>query len=275
MDILSKITPAETLLLKYGSSAELKDLMKYTFMDLLLKQVIKIDKVDRKVHPNDKYIRSYTYIVAGENLKKYKYNKHELIFLSPFLKSKSIQILFKNYFKMVFDLSKGSWSYKKLVRSSENIYPYFKSHFWAKLFRAIILTDKGALVRNDIVAYLNDLDRGIDKLMHDDKQKGLEVLLRIGGNVFLLKNLDFEFFKNIDKSFISHQKTLTNNSDDTYIYWWVYSDDDNFDNVFDLISGGFDDVLESFDSEFDANSCSSWDNDSSGCNSCDGCGGCD
>lgn len=275
MEILSKITPAETVLLKYGGSAELKELMKYTFMDLLLKRILKIDTVDKKVHPNDKYIRSYSYVVAGKNLKKYKYKSHELVFLSPFLKSESIQILFKNYFKMVFDTIGGSWNYKKLIRSSDDISTYYKSTFWSKLFRSLILTDKGIVVRNNIVEYLHNLDREIDKLVHDDTKRGFELLLRIGGNIFILKNLDFELFKKFDKAYIDSNKKMYNNSDDTYFYWWIYIDDTDFYCVFDLISESFDEVLESFDSEFDEASSSSWDIDSSGCNSCDGCGGCD
>ena len=83
MKILSKITPAETMLIKDSSSVELKNLMKYTFMDLLLKKVIEIKEVNKKSHPRDKYIRTYTYVVSGKNFSKYKPKKHELIYLNP------------------------------------------------------------------------------------------------------------------------------------------------------------------------------------------------
>jgi len=50
MKILSQITPAETMLIKDCTSVQLKDLMKFTFMDLLLKKVIEIKEIDKKSH---------------------------------------------------------------------------------------------------------------------------------------------------------------------------------------------------------------------------------
>ncbi|GAB1855335.1 hypothetical protein MHTCC0001_01680 [Flavobacteriaceae bacterium MHTCC 0001] len=274
MKLLSKTTPAETLLIKDCNSAKLKDLMKLTFMDLLLKKVIKIIEVDKKAHSRDKYIRTYTYLIAGKNFKIYKPKKHELIYLSPFEKNESIQILLKHFIKMAYDFSNGSWSYKKSIRGSKEINLYFKDSFLSNLFRQVQLTNNGDNVKNQISNYLNDIDKEIVHLLHNDKEKALELLLNIGGNIFLLKNLDFQLLKEIDKNLINQKRTGNTFVDDSdsdigvWSYMDFFEDDFEFDSCFD----SFDSAMDSFDSEFDASGCSSYD---SGCSSCGGCGGCD
>jgi hypothetical protein len=272
MKILSKITPAETMLIKDCTSVQLKDLMKYTFMDLVLKKVIEIKKISKKSHPRDTSIKTYTYVVSGKNFSKYKPKNHELIYVSPFIKSPSIQILFENFVKMAYDNSNGSWSYKKSIRSNIEINQYFKQHFLLNLFRVNKLTGNGTKIKKEIIGYLNDIDKSIDHLLHNDKKKGLELLLSIGGNMFLLKNLDFKLLKTIDKELLNQQKVLYNDIYDTDSDWWLYIDffEDNY--MFDSYFDSFDDALDSFDSEFDTSGYSS---DDSGCSSCGGCGGCD
>lgn len=262
MKILSKITPAETMLVKNSDSVKLKDLMKFTFMDLLLKRVIEIKEVNKRAHPRDKYIRTYTYVISGKNFSQYKPKNHELIFLSPYFKSKSIQILFKNFIKMVYDSSNGNWNYTKSVRSNKGIDLNFKQTFFTNLFRLNVLTAKGIEVQKKIVAYLNM----IDNMLLNDNKKGLELLLNIGGNIFLLENLDFQLLKKIDKELIIRQKNLYKDTYDSDSDWELYFDFFEDEYRFDSYFESFDDTLDSFGSEFDA----------SGCSSCDsGCGGCD
>lgn len=275
MEILSKITPAETLLIKNYDSIQLKELMKYTFMDLLLKQVIAIKEINRKAHSRDKYIRTYTYVVSGKNFSKYEPKNHEIIYQSPFLKSQSIEILFKHYIKMIYDASNGSWKYQKLTKSNKNISPLFKQTVFLDLFRLNRLTDKGIKIKESITNYLNDLDANIGDLLHNNKSKALELLLSIRGNIFLLKNLDFQLLKTIDKEILNQKKILKEDgihySDDVSDIWY-YIDFLQTDSTFDSNFDSLYEALNTFDSEFEVSSCSSWD---SGCSSCGGCGGCD
>ena len=96
MKILSQITPAETMLVKDCSSVQFKDLMKFTFMDLLLKKVIEIKEINKKSHPRDKYIRTYTYVVSGKNFNKYKPKNHELILVTDVLRALYLQTMVYN-----------------------------------------------------------------------------------------------------------------------------------------------------------------------------------
>jgi len=270
MKILSQITPAETKLIIHSNLVDLKGLMKLTFMDLLLKKVIEIEVVQRKSHPRDAYTREYTYVVSGKNFDKYSPKKHELVFLSPFLKSPDIQILFKSFIKTVYDESKGSWNYKKSVRNTSELKVYFKSTFFHNLFRRIQLTTEGNKLKKELTNYLTDLDVDITNIMNNDKEKALELLQNLKGNIFLLKNLDFELLKKIDTELSNQQKknysdTSGDYDDDSWLYLF-----DNEDHRYDSYFDDFNDTIDSFDS--DSSGCSSFD---SGCSSCSGCGGCD
>lgn len=280
MKLLSKLTPAETILIRDCSDAQLKSLLKFTFMDLLLKKVIKIVEVDKQPHPRDE-VRTYTYIESGKNFSLYTPKNHELIFISPFIKDKSIQILFKHFVKMIYDASGGKKSYRESIRSTKELKNYFNQSFFIYLFRLIKLTEEGKKVKQEIAGYLKEIDKDINDLLENDQKQALELLITIGGNIFLLRNLNFDLLKKIDKELIKQQTALYENSNysDGDDYWYFYGDffedsylfDDDFEDN-DSFDSFFYDTINSFDSEFDASSCSSCD---SGCSSCGGCGGCD
>ncbi len=275
MKLLSKITPAETVLIQLGSNAELKTLIKYTFLDLLLKKVIKVVEIGKKTHPMDD-IRMYTYIELGKNFEKYTPKNHEAIFLNPFREDTSIQVLFNHFVKIIYDASGGKKSYRESVRSNKQMKSYFNQSFFVHLFRLTRLTDKGKKVKEEITTYLQEANNKINDLLHNDKEKALELLLNIGGNIFLLQNLDFELLKKIDEELLNQKRSLISDSyasgDDWYFYLDFFEDGTLFDFDFeegDSFDSHFDSTMDSFDTEFDASSCSSWDS------GCSGCGGCD
>ena len=274
MKLLSNITPAETLLIKDNGSSDLKSLMKFTFMDLLLKKVIEVKEISSRPHPRDRE-RKYTYVVSGKNLTKYAPKKHELIFINSFLKSPSLQVLFKNYVSMIYGSANGKSSYKKLIKSNKEIDGYFNQSILLNLFSINKLTNKGVITQKELKAYLIEIDNNINHLLTEDKEKGLELLLQIKGNIFLLKNLHFELLKKIDKELLKQHKNQNGDSYDSYSDWWIYIDFYEESDHFDTHFNDFDNTLNSFESDFDSFDSS----DSSGWSSCDsgcsGCGGCD
>ena len=272
MQLLSKLSPAETMLLIESSSSSLKDLMKFTFMDLLLKKVIEIKEEKRRPNPRDKYVRKYTYIIKGKNLPKYSPKAHELIFIKSFIKSPSIKILFKHFIKMGYEEAKGVNSFKKSIISSNIMNQYAKQSFFQRIFGGFTLSNDGQKVKSEVLAYLKPIDDNIGNIINRDKVKALDILVTLGGNIFLLNNLDFKLLKKIDSQLIKEQKLIYSESyaygDDWWYYFDFYEDSYMFDSYFD----NFDHTVDSFDSDFDSAGCSSCD---SGCSSCSGCGGCD
>lgn len=277
MKLLSTLSPAETMLV-IDSSCSLKDMMKYTFMDLLLKRVIEIKVENTRVLARDKYakkvevIKSYNYVIKGKNFDKYNPKVNELIFLAPYQKSTSIKILFKHLVKMAYENAGSSKSFKSSVLNSKNLKDLLKVNLFQQIFGGMSLTQEGTRTKNEILKYLKPIDENIHNLLNGDKKKALELLLSLGGNIFLLNNLDFSLLKKIDKQLLKEQKSVYNESYDTGDDWWYYFDfyDDNY--AFDSYFDDFDSTIDSFDSDFDAAGCSSCD---SGCSSCGGCGGCD
>lgn len=277
MKLLSTYSPAETMLV-IDSSCSLKDMMKFTFMDLLLKKVLEIKVENKRVLARDKYakkievIKSYSYVIKGKNFNKYTPKGHELIFLTPYQKSSSIKILFKHLVKMAYENAGSSKSFKSSVLNSINLKGLLKVNFFQQFFGGISLTAEGIRRKDEILKYLKPIDENIHSLLSGDQKKALELLLSLGGNIFLLNNLDFSLLKKIDKQLLKEQKSVYTASYDTADDWWYYFDFYDNTYAFDSYFDDFDSTIDSFDSDFDAAGCSSC---GSGCSSCGGCGGCD
>ncbi|MHB1278691.1 MAG: hypothetical protein ACYC1Q_09845, partial [Bacteroidia bacterium] len=76
MKHLSKFLPAETLLLLEDKNASIKELLKITFMDLLLKQVLELTTISKQASRREA-VRYYKYVNRGKNFGKYTALKHE------------------------------------------------------------------------------------------------------------------------------------------------------------------------------------------------------
>ncbi|MCF8277879.1 MAG: hypothetical protein K9J17_14185 [Flavobacteriales bacterium] len=264
MEILSKLTPAETHLVMATTDAELKNMMKYTFMDLLLKQVIQTKRITKQAHRNDR-ARVYTYVVAGKNFLSYKPLRHEEIFLSPFYTSQSLELLFRHLVTMGFQNADGTNNYvhKRLIKSP-NLKGIFEIGFFIQLFGTIKLTPQGNALQREIKRALDRLETELPQVIHSDKAKALEILLAIGGNIFLLKNLDFALLNQIDSELMKEFKKQRGENDSSGCYgcgdWHQY----------DHYGDSFDSDYDAADASFGDSGCSSC----SGCSGCSGCGGC-
>ena len=268
MKLLSTLSPAETMLLM-RPTCSLKDIMRITFLDLLLKGAIDI-KVDTK---NIQYTKSSTitkafnFVIKGAKLNSYNTKEHEQIFLSPYHKSPSIEILFKHFVVMSYENARGKKAFKKKVMNT-NLSPYVSINFFQKIFGGFSLTEKGKKSRNDILKHLKYIDENIQHLLEVDKNKALDLLFELGGNVLLLKNYNVSLLKDINKQLLQEYKsTYTSpfsNGGDTWCYFYN-------ENSFNPYLEDFDNISTSFDSDFDGAGCSSGDG---GCSSCGGCGGC-
>ena len=120
MKQLSNLTPAETLVIRNGELTPLKDLLKCTLMDLLLKQVLTIENIERQPSPRDP-IRTYKYIAAGNNFSTYKPRLHEMVFISPFQKNSELRILFRNLVKVGYQNAKSERNYYSYLIQSDSL----------------------------------------------------------------------------------------------------------------------------------------------------------
>jgi hypothetical protein len=124
-------------LLLHEKDAPLKELLKVTCMDLLLKQVLITKMISRESRARDKKWQ-IKYIIRGKNFLNYFAQQYENVFLSPYQQSRSIQIQLDQLIRIGFERSKNQQNYISLVLRSENIRPYLRkisSKKYSEVFR--------------------------------------------------------------------------------------------------------------------------------------------
>lgn len=251
---LSEFTPAETLLLTRGSNVLLKDLLKYTFMDLLLRKVLLLTR--KKYQPDTRSTAvTLKYISAGPLLHRCGALPHEQVFTSPFLQGKR-SIQFRFMIKLAYEQTSKFSDYDPVILESPSIKKFVKRNFFHRLFGGYGWSEDGKRVAEVLKLELQSLEQNLPIWIKDDQAKAIEIFKAIRGNVFLLKTVDFKLLQYFDKEVVR----LQNNSSDT-------SDWSSFDTVSFDSSWIGDSHHYSWDTSFD----SSWDS-SSGCSSDSGCG---
>lgn len=261
MEIIEKLTPAETYLIKNSSDSTFKELLKLTLADLCLKKVLKIEDKEVQSHPSNP-VRTLKYMSTGQNFIGYKPRVHELVFLNPFQKSPEMEILFGQLIKIAYE---KSGSRKRYVYGALLLNPglteLFHKDFFTKLMGDIALNNHGKKTKEKVDLELVKLESDLPKVIESDRKTALEILQKIGGNVFLLAGLDSELLSQIDKELA--QELEGSRGDYGYGcaggYTFYGDNSDSFDGAFD-----------GADSSGGASGCGG----DSGCSGCSGCGGC-
>ncbi|MBL6446020.1 hypothetical protein JMN32_06850 [Fulvivirga sp. 29W222] len=257
MEILNKLSPAETYLIRATSDATFKDLLKYTLSDLLLKKVLHYE--ERILQSNEKSPeRMVSYISTGENFLNYDALKHEVPFLKAFFKNPEIDIMFRHIVKMGYDEagSKNNYIFTHLL-SNPLMKEKVKGGVINRLFNRVRLTDLGIRAKSQINDAFEKLEIELPTLLEKSPEKALELLKKINGNVFLIEGIDFEQLIKVDSE-ITDEINRQNQSS-SYLNPLMYFTSESFP----------------FDSDFDsADGCGSGCSSCSGCSGCGGCGGC-
>lgn len=259
MEILTKLSPAETHLIRATSDATFKDLLKYTLSDLLLKKVLNYE--ERILQSDERSPeRVVPYISAGENFSGYHAYMHEVPFLKAFYDNPELDIMFRHVVKMGYEQagSRRNYIFSHLLASPQ-VAGRVKGQIINRLFNWVQLTELGAATKRRIDESIEKLESELPELLEKSPEKALELLKKINGNVYLLRGLDFELLSQIDNE-ITEQMNRRG-QDYSYFDSFIY----------------FDSYSSSFDSDFDSASgcgsgCSS--GCSGGCSGCGGCGGC-
>lgn len=263
MQTLSRFLPAQTLMLT-DSSSSLKELLKVTFMDLLFTRVLQTKTTALQSHPRNP-VRYITYVEQGMNFRAYKPKPHEAVFLLPYFQSPDAQVLFRHLVRMGYENSGGQQGYRGLLINDLSHEGLLVKRLWDYLFGSYSLTDQGEQVKERIAAEMLQLTETLPVLITEDREKALEVLAAIRGNVFLLQGFDLALLRHVDQV-LQEQVTKGSYYADAEAEW--------------VMIGGWD-FFEDYSGEFDS-SCGgdsgSGGGDSGcsggGCSGCGGCGGC-
>lgn len=248
---ISRLSPVEAYLLLNPKKHIEKECFKYVVLDLILKQILKIEKETKQASVHSQPY-TFDFIKVGKQFSSYKPKLYETYFLKP-LKNGKVKVQLRYYGKNVLQkyldslreltkqVSRGS-NLKGLMSSS--IFHYFTGNYK--------LNKSGKLIQNQLQVIIDD----IDELLLSNKKEAYKRFPELGNNFLLLTNFDNSMFPDLNNVF----KELDIKAFSGGIY-------EGWDDGFDIIDfGGFD----------CATSCSS--GCSSGCSSCSsgcsGCGGC-
>ena len=258
MNYLTKFTPAETLIFLEMDKVLFRELLKATFLDLLLKKVLMTKRKSYKPSANDPYV-TVKHVCAGSNLKLYKTLTHETIFVDAFKRSKNMEPLLRHYVTLVNENAINRKTYLECIKELPNVKPYLMQSFWQKLFGGFGLTKEGESIAKGIDFELGELDILLPELIKNNKREALTLIKKVNGNIFFLNNLDLKQLHLLDI------KELGKPEDEVY-----------FEEIPDGCSAGTQwDSFEGHSHSFDSSCGTSNGSDNSGCGSsgCSGCGG--
>lgn len=258
MTYLSELTPAEVYTLTKENVTH-RELLKITFIDLLLKQVLKTFEIQRQPHIRQE-IRTYQYIGIGQNFKNYQTKNHEKFFLSTFEKDPEIEMLFRNLVKIGYQKSRTLSDFKNKLIKTPTLKKCFSQNIFQRIFYGYSFTEYGKELKRKVEKEIQNLNSELSSLNNIENQKAIELIKVIGGNIFLLENIDYELLNQIDSDLATEMNRKETNTDGSGCSGCGWS---------------FDDYSSSFDSGCSSDSgCGGDSGCGSGCSGCGGCGGC-
>lgn len=283
--ILLNHTPAEVILLRDGTKAPLHALLKYTFVDLLVKQVLELRTVIEQPSEHDPE-RTLKYACEGKNFPTYTPQAHEHIFLEVFEKSPGIQIILKGMVKIARDNAVTAQRYRKVVMRCPRLADFFEITFMHMFVGGFRHTLDGHAQRAVLANEIQDLEATLPDILKTDKQKAVEILRALGGNIFLLSGIELALLKELDTAFeqaapvlYDDHPDMTTTTDMTYYHFddgghshhHGHASHDN-DTTSDWGCSGGSGCSSDSNTSGDS-SCSSDSGCSSGCGGCGGGGG--
>ncbi|WP_254157523.1 hypothetical protein [Chryseosolibacter indicus] len=238
--------------MKQGSSAVLRDLLKYTLMDLLLKQVLITETITRKPSRKEPE-RSYKYIKIGANFSDYAHKPHELVYLSMFKNNSYRSILFRNLIKIGYENAKGEKQYHNKIKLSHTVCDAFSSSLLRIVFGGVSYSNQGKVLKRKVEIELEEVEKKLANYTVNNKYEARKILQLIAGNIFLIPGYEVALSQEIDEVLMKELTTQDTSSGCSTGCW----------SVFDTIGS----------CSSDSSGCSSDSGCSSGCSGCGGCGG--
>ncbi|MEL6809968.1 MAG: hypothetical protein AAFP76_01385 [Bacteroidota bacterium] len=241
--LLSQLRPAGTKLLLDPRKSDVGDLVKLTLFDLVLKQVLLVKKAFRKAHPRDKYAREYIVVETGKNFNSYQPIPFESYFTDIIDEDSYYQL--RSFIRsLAEDLPRKAY-YKRNIIKDLHIKDLFRANYLLPDLDWLRTSKKGKMVREDIETFMQDVDENIAQMVEKEPKKAMELIRLLGGNIFLLENLQFEVLKEL-KNIPMERSASRPDGEWAWIDLITELDVSVFD-VFDELSDLFEDIDDYFD----------------------------
>lgn len=261
MEILKKLSPSETYLILNNTRIEYNELLKLTLAQLLLTKVLKVEKRISQVTLGDSEI-TLAYVMRGENWSHSIIKPYERVFTQPFEQSQELEILFHQLVKIGYENGNGRYMFtSKVIRKNSNLNTYLKKNPLLRLFDPAPLNKLGEEARKSIQSHLQTIGNKLTQAISlNNRGQVLDILNEIGGNIYLIKELDSEILKEIDEVLKENKdlQTAYNDYGCGSYFGSYYGTSDSFDSAYDSVS------------DSSGSGCGG----DSGCSGCGGCGGC-
>ena len=233
---LKNLTPAQTLMLSG------KNLIKYSFLDLVYNGYLKVYRDWRLAHPNDARERLYTFVARGDRFSNYNACRHQDPFIAPFLEDDyeyQVRTLVKKIYQ---DNGKGQGFKSRIVYKEMKKAGYFSTSAGLKHINLFFLNGKGAQLKKQINNALKEADKTLPEAAKNNPDHAKKILNDLGANVLLLDNFNDELIESLKPIFEDAEKTISTSSFD-YITRY---------DAFEFLFYSFLDTLDHFDASFDS-----------------------
>lgn len=213
MKHLSYLTPAETLLLIDPENANGVEMLKFTFLDLILKNKLKL--FERQVKSDLGKILLYKFIKLGDKFDNNKIRPHEKFFFDLFIE-KNTNYFIRNYLTTIFNNAKNEKYFKKKVIENNNLKDCFTQNIIQQLYNGFSINEIGNELSLELRQEIKELKIVFPALLKDNQSQAKKVVQTIGANVFLLKDIDLSILNLIDNDLLielNNKKDEDNNND--------------------------------------------------------------
>jgi len=205
---------AETSMLLSPSKSDGKEMLMFTFMEMLLHKVFTVKFEMHRPHPKERE-SIHTFLYRGENFYAFRPRKHQEIFIEAFPDDKD-KIQLRPFAKNVYASIGGFSEYKKYYI----YYPlshggYFRKSNLLSRMNFYFLSEKGQELQKLYSKKLGEVNSGFISWIKADPGKAVNSTMELGASIMLIKDFDFKmldilnlYAKNKGISAIS--TTLTN-----------------------------------------------------------------
>ena len=199
MSYLETLTPAENLMLRDNCGTKLRELLKATLLDLLMKKVLVFHEVvktpDKRGRP-----RKYKYVETGPRFADHlelDQRAHEEPFLAPYRGNKGVRYLFRNLVRIAFTRAANTRAYHGLILSEPRMMPVRRGGL-LNFFGVSRLNGSGKVSREVLMAELVRAGSELVPLLNAKDDRARQMLTRLNGNVLLLSGIDISMLPDMD-----------------------------------------------------------------------------
>ncbi|MFN3342420.1 MAG: hypothetical protein ACK40M_06970, partial [Flavobacteriales bacterium] len=146
--LLTYLTPAEVLVLQNYKEAKKEELLKYTFLDLVIRDVLKIEKVEQESGKLKGKVLDY--VSVGKRHYGFLPHKHEEYFIKPFKKNPNAKILMINYIRICLRNAPFEKALRREIMKSRELFSLYTITRFLFLFSSVRPTPSAITIQKHL-----------------------------------------------------------------------------------------------------------------------------